>query len=65
LKSLIYDKPHYPYLQRHGFATEIAPKVPQSVFNQLMGHSKRSNLQEVYVNDLGTEGNRELLIARA
>jgi hypothetical protein len=46
------------------FATEIAPKLSQNAFNRLMGHSKRSNLQEVYVNDLGTEGNRKLLISR-
>jgi integrase len=63
IKRLL-KKPHYPYLQRHGFATEIAPKVPQYVFNQLMGHSKGSQLQDVYVNDLGTEGNRELQIAK-
>jgi integrase len=64
LKSIIYDKPHFPYMRRHEFATEIAPKVPQYVFNQLMGHSKSSQLQNVYVQDLGIEGNRELLIAR-
>jgi hypothetical protein len=64
LRSLIYDRKHFPYVQRHGFATEIGPKVSQNTFNQLMGHSKTSNLQQVYVNDLGTEGNRELLIAR-
>lgn len=63
IKRLL-KKPHYPYLQRHGFATEIAPKVPQNVFNQLMGHSKASQLQDVYVNDLGTQGNREPQIAK-
>jgi integrase len=63
IKRLL-KKPHYPYLRRHEFATEIAPKVPQYVFNQLMGHSKSSQLQDVYVNDLRTEGNRELQIAK-
>ena len=64
LKTLIYDKPHYPCLLRHDFATEIAPKVPQFVFNQLMGHSRTSKMYDMYVQDLGDEGNRELLIAR-
>jgi integrase len=57
IKTLL-KKPMYPYLRRHEHATQIAPRVPQYVFNQLMGHSKTSNLQEVYVNDLGTEVNR-------
>ena len=64
LRSLIYDKPHYPYLRRHEFASEIAPTSSRLVFNQLMGHSSRSNLQDVYVQALGNEGVRELEIAR-
>lgn len=64
LKSLIYDKPHYPYLQRHAFATEIVHKVPQLAFNQLMGHSKTSRMYDIYVQDLGEEGDRELLISK-
>ena len=64
LKSLIYDKPHFPYLLRHEFSTEIAPKVSQQSFNQLLGHSKSSRMYEVYVHDLGNEGNKELMIAR-
>lgn len=64
LRSLIYDKPHYPYLRRHEFASEIAPTTSRLVFNQLMGHSPRSNLQDVYVQALGNEGVRELEIAR-
>jgi hypothetical protein len=64
LRSLIYDKPHYPYLRRHEFASDIAPTTSRLVFNQLMGHSPRSNLQDVYVQALGNEGVRELEIAR-
>ena len=63
IKTLL-KKPHYPYLRRHEFGTEIVPRVPQYVFNQLMGHSKTSKMYEVYVQDLGTEGNRELQIAK-
>jgi hypothetical protein len=50
-------------LFRHEFATEIAPKVPQYVFNQLMGHFRTSKMYDVYVQNLGDEGNRELLIS--
>jgi integrase len=64
LRSLVYDKPHYPYLRRHEFATEIGPRVSRQVFNQLLGHSPRSNLQDVYIQASGNEGVRELEIAR-
>lgn len=64
LKSIIYDKPHFPYVRRHEFSSEIAPRVSQQAFNQLLGHSKTSRMYEVYVHELGTEGNRELMIAR-
>lgn len=64
LKSIIYDKPHFPYIRRHEFSSEIAPRVSQQAFNQLLGHSKTSRMYEVYVHELGTEGNRELMIAR-
>jgi hypothetical protein len=64
LRSLIYDKPHFPYLRRHEFASDIAPRTSRLVFNQLMGHSSRSNLQDVYVQALGNEGVRELEIAK-
>jgi integrase len=64
LRRLIHDKPHYPYLRRHEFSTEIAPRVSQQSFNQLLGHSKTSRMYEVYVHDLGVEGNRELLISK-
>jgi integrase len=64
LRSLIHDKPHYPYLRRHEFASEIAPRSSRQTFNQLMGHSPRSNLQDVYVQASGNEGVRELEIAR-
>ena len=64
LKSLIYDKPHCPYLIRHEFASEYAPRLSPMAFNQLMGHSPMSRMREVYVQELGTEGNKELMIAR-
>ena len=63
IKSLI-SKPCHPYLQRHNFATEIAHKVSQQSFNQLLGQSKGSRMYEIYVQDLGFEGNRELQISR-
>jgi hypothetical protein len=64
LRTLIYDKPHYPYLRRHELATEIAPHTSRQTFNQIMGHSPRSNLQDVYVQASGNEGVMELEIAR-
>jgi hypothetical protein len=64
LRSLINDKPHYPYLRRHELATDIAPNVSRLVFNQILGHSPCSNLQDVYVQASGNEGIRELEIAR-
>lgn len=64
LKSLIYDKPHYPYVRRHEFASEWAPRLSPMAFNQLMGHSPMSRMREVYVQELGDEGNKELQIAR-
>jgi integrase len=64
LKSLIYDKPHHPYLRRHEFSTEHGPKLSRTAFNQLLGHSPRSNLQDIYIQAAGNEGNRELQIAK-
>jgi integrase len=64
LKSLIYDKPHHPYLLRHEFSTEIGPKVSLQAFNQLLGHSPRSNLQDIYIQAAGDEGLRELEISK-
>jgi integrase len=64
LKSIIYDKPHFPYMRRHEFASEIAPTHSRLAFNQLMGHSDNSNLQEVYVHAKGNEGLRELQISK-
>ena len=64
IKNLIYNKPHYPYLRRHEFATEYAPKRSDLVFNQLMGHSTMSKMRQVYVKELGTEGHREHLIQK-
>lgn len=65
LKGLIIDKnKHRPYLRRHEFSIEIGPKVPQSVFNQLLGHSKTIGMYEIYTNELGNEGIREFQIAR-
>jgi Phage integrase family len=63
LESLIHDKPHFPYMRRHEFASENYHKLPTSAFNQLMGYSN-SRMHEIYVHELGNEGNRELLIAR-
>jgi Phage integrase family len=63
IRSLI-SKPCHPYLQRHAFATDIVHKISQLSFNQLMGHSRTSRMYDVYVQDLGVEGNRELQIAR-
>jgi integrase len=64
LKSIIYDKPHFPYMRRHEFYSEWAPRLPPQAFNQLVGHSKNSRMYEVYLHELGSEGNRELLIAK-
>jgi hypothetical protein len=64
LRTLIYDKPHFPYVRRHEFATQWAPRTSRSVFNQLMGHSPTSKMQDVYVHELGNEGVLELDIAR-
>jgi integrase len=64
LKSLIYEKPHHPYLIRHEFASAQAPTLSDTSFNQLMGHSPNSRMRSVYVHELGNEGNKELMIAR-
>jgi hypothetical protein len=64
VRSLIYDKPRFPYMRRHEFASENYHKLPTSAFNQLMGYPKNSRMHEIYVHELGNEGNRELLIAR-
>jgi len=60
----LQQKPTYPYLRRHEFATENAPKVSSLVFNQLMGHSSNSKMREVYTHELGSEGNKEFLIMK-
>jgi hypothetical protein len=49
---------------RHEFATEVAPKLSRLSFNQLMGHSESSKMQDVYVQALGNEGNMELQIMK-
>jgi hypothetical protein len=64
IESLISNKPHYPYLFRHEFASEYAPKLSRLSFNQLIGHSESSKMQDVYVQSLGNEGNTELQIVR-
>jgi integrase len=64
LKSIIYDKPHFPYMRRHEFYSEWAPRLPPQAFNQLVGHSKNSRMYEVYLHEFGSEGNRELLIQK-
>jgi hypothetical protein len=64
LKSLIYDKPHYPYLRRHEFATENVRGIDPDAFNRLMGHSKNSRMREVYVHGVDTDGITELQIKR-
>lgn len=64
LNSLIYDKPHFPYMRRHEYATDIAHRVSLRSFNQLMGHAPTSNLQDVYTQDIGNEGLRELEIVK-
>jgi integrase len=64
LRSLIYDKPHHPYLRRHENGTDLFYKVPLPAWKQHMGHSKNSRMYEVYTHELGTEGNQELLIAK-
>jgi integrase len=64
LKSLINDRKHYPYIRRHEHATKLVHQVSLFDFNRQMGHSATSNMYEVYVQDLGNESNRELLIAK-
>jgi hypothetical protein len=64
LRSLIYDKPHFPYLRRHEFHTKWAFRLPGPVFNQITGHSPNSRVQEVYIHEFGNEGVLELEIAR-
>lgn len=60
----LQHKPKFPYLRRHEFASENAPKMSDLVFNQLMGHSSASKMRQVYVKELGNEGNREYLIMK-
>jgi hypothetical protein len=64
LTSLIRDKPHYPYLRRHEFATEHIKGIDPVSFNQLMGHSRNSRMREVYVHAEDSDGIRELQIKR-
>jgi hypothetical protein len=64
LRSLIYDKPHFPYLRRHEFSTEIVPRTSRQVFSQLVGHSPNSTMQDFYIHEMGNEGVRELEIIK-
>jgi hypothetical protein len=60
----LQEKKKGPYLRRHEFATEFAPKRSDLTFNQLMGHSTASKMRQVYVKELGNEGMREHLIEK-
>lgn len=64
LRSLIYEKPHFPYILRHDFSTKWAPRLPRMVFNQLLGHSPNSKVQDFYIHEMGDEGIRELEITK-
>jgi integrase len=64
LKSLINDKPHYPYIRRHEFATENIKGIDLDSFKRLMGHSKNSRMWEAYVHSKDTDGVTELNIKR-
>jgi integrase len=64
LGTLIYDKPHFPYIFRHEFSTYWAPRLPRMIFNQLLGHSPNSRMQDFYIHEMGDEGVRELEIAK-
>lgn len=64
LRSLIYNKPHFPYLRRHEFSTEIVPRTSRQVFSQLVGHSPNGTMQDFYIHEMGNEGVRELEIIK-
>ena len=64
LRTLIYEKPHFPYMRRHEFSTKWAPRLPRMVFNQLLGHSPNSKMQDFYIHEMGDEGVREFEITR-
>jgi len=64
LKSLIYDKPHNPYLRRHEWGTENFRQVNLDSFKKLIGHSKNSRTWEKYVHSQDTDGVTDLQIAK-
>jgi integrase len=64
LRRLIYERAHFPYIFRHGFSTYWAPKFSRMVFNQLLGHSSNSNIQDFYIHEMGDEGVMEFEITR-
>ena len=53
-----------PYLRRHEWATENASRMNDMVFNQNIGHGPGSRMRQVYVHELGNEGNIELKIMK-
>jgi integrase len=64
LRRLIYEKAHFPYIFRHEFSTHWASKLPRMVFNQLLGHSSNSSVQDFYIHEMGDEGVMEFEITR-
>lgn len=64
LRRLIHEKAHFSYIFRHEFSTYWAPKLPRMVFNQVLGHSPNSRMQDFYIHEMGDEGVIELEIAK-
>jgi integrase len=64
LRRLINERAHFPYIFRHEFSTIWAPKLSRMVFNQLLGHSTNSNIQDFYIHEMGDEGVMEFEITR-
>lgn len=64
LRTLIYERAHFPYIFRHEWSTIWAPRLPRMVFNQILGHSATSNVQDFYIHEMGNEGITELEIAK-
>jgi hypothetical protein len=64
LRTLIYKRAHFPYIFRHEFSTKWVPRLARMVFNQVLGHSPNSNVQDFYIHEMGDEGIRELQIAK-
>jgi hypothetical protein len=54
----------FPIYLRHDFSTKWAPRLPRMVFNQLLGHSPNSKVQDFYIHEMGDEGIRELEITK-